>query len=1348
MRKSTWLRAATICALLCGSVWQMQAEKRCVYVYGMDWSVGAPITENQDKWDNYRIWETEEGSNVYEGILTQTNPSTYAYFRFYTELGEDNSSSWKENFIGPAYEKYNYTTIDVNPNNGIYCTSALNIKEYWAYEPGIWCLEVPESTNYFKFHLDLNKKELVVITDNAIVPVFNSDVEPTLQNADSYTAIMRSSNHKNVPTQFFVPAGECSFRLYSFFENSFIGPKSDTELLKRENRINKRTLTPGYNRWTVPNWGGGSLTFSGSSLITLNVSNVCQWKNDDNLAELWPENAYIVGEFNGWDCSNAPAMTRNGDEFRYELPAGSEGQFCISSMLDWMGQILKSGLSTRNGKTVYYGALLESAGGSDNFNIESDEATTVVFNPKERLVYTYPTAQGTPDAMTEDPRVGLGDTTLPSPDGMDYLLAVSSAENVKIDRDNFGYVVNNFTRIPQTSPGVYEGSIPNMSGVRFLKSVGATPDGNEYITPGESDKAATLYRGYGTSSFTVGGEDSGFWTGVDDVTYVKIDTNTRNYSSVEFGKKGTQDFIYVIGTPTKWTSPTAANYDYYQDFRLLGTTNGAYYGSVPAIPEIEGGPVSFRFMTDLKGWTTETSWGPDVPDFFEVSVECDNSRSYPLMKGLSNYCFENYTGERIYILADLDHNKVTFSPTPMDVEIGPATGRAEIFYIDEAYDERYHLYNEDSTYGMWHSSADDKVLIHSRKMEFGQEEAEWKGSYVLEPADPDADVVIDEFGVARVPLVERDGISTVPANTISLAKLPYGNYNFKLTGDRKTLIIYSVGSEFLIGAPTGDKPLTLDNYRDFAGYYNSNNYYGAIYHIPSGKFDFHFGKFATPEEGERTVDMEWKNGIVSATDLGLYGGIANGNTRFRDNDWKGGYIMVDRDNIIDLSKCDAVMARSYFSDEKVAGYGYAVMDKQNAEGTLFKARVNLKNDGVTTAHMIFTVLYGDACYILAGSPSYYYGKMHGTNTAYFDGNRLELPLACSSNAYEFPHVGEATVDVTLDLANMTATLDVVDMESLDTFNLYSDDDTLDGLEGVESGSEPDVVTACADVPEKEEDVEVNFVNTDNEVVMPESDVRVSFDEHGNYVSSYTTRPVGANSRCKAASAAHRWIIPAEYTGDEISFRIDKNTGKVHIAASKAVNSYYVIEREQSVYPNVSVFDLADHEDRMLRKTGEGVYEGEMKLPASKLMSIAGGATANARIWDAVCSRYSDTTIDMRSAEDAVVALMPRTGDWWIAPFTIDGNDNDGTHHLVLNLNNYTLTIKKDLTSVENVESEAGTQVEGLKGCIRIACGSDTVVDIFNIQGQLVKRARIDAGVTFIDIPAGLYIAAGKKVLVR
>lgn len=1200
-------------SLVCGVAWQLQAEKRCVYVAGADNKWSNPTTEYQEDWNNVRIWETAEGSNVYEGILAAPEGQNHLWIRFITKLADNYNDGicWRENIVGPVPHGNIYEPT-LESKSGVYYTSELNIKEFYTTEAelGCWYIELPQGTEEVKYHLDLNKKEMWVVSDKAIMPVFNSDAKPTTAEAIKMAGLYRNNNDD---PEYFIPKGECSFRIYNAFIDLFGCPSSDTSIAgkSKSKGLQFNYDNDNSNKWTITDWEGGTIKFNETSSIR-------------------------------------------------------------------------------------------------------------IYNTTES-------------------------SSLPSVDNMDYLVVVTPDDNFKIDRNNFSYVVDKFPHLTMTSDGVYEGTVESGKAVKFLKKVGATPAENVYITPGESNRRLSFRRDVAYSSMTEGGDNTGYWNGIVKATSVKVDTKASGSMAVQFGEENNEaSSIYVVGTNSDWTTPSVVNYDFYQDHRIFSTIDGMYYGSIEAKKDANGA-VSFRFFTDLKGWTDEVSLGSHPMDFYEMPSEVGND--YTLYnKGLGNFCFYNYDEDRIYILLDLANRTVSFHSSPLPgKELGPERDYSTISFISEN-NILTHSYVTNSNFT--HTSDKDKLVLHSRILPFSTEEAEWMGSYLLEPADPQSKLELNEAGIARLALKAKDGVSTTPGKSISLASLPKRDYNANFAANNSELVITDRSQYYLVGEISGNIPVTIENAPKLVDY-KYNMKFGKVIYIPAGKFDFKFGSFEVPNPNPQIKEVEWTDGMYNFYDNDISDFKY---FRYVDSDWQGGWVLINGMLMVDLEKVN-------LKATSVTDYTDYELNKKEGSEPIYTGRVKIRNNDNGKAQICFGVNNDEYGYTLCGAPMYqlwaydyttnsYADINEGNDKAYFEGKKVTVPVEITGVPYKFPDVKECTAEVTLNLKDMTMTLEAVKMDELQKFSIFSDDEEVNGSEAVESGAEDNVMTASVDVPQKEEDIAVNFVTADNEVIMPAYDTEVTFDEHGNYSTYYATKATGSSTRRKAASEAHHWIIPAEYTGSELVFRIDHNYRKLSIAAAKAIKHYYVTDGFYNLNNNnySSVFKLPELSDYALKETSEGIYEGDVKLPTSKLMNIMGGKVKDGKIITLVGARYNNYTIDMKSADDEVVMLAPY--EYWVSPWGIVGDQNNGTHHLLLDMNQYKLTIKKDLTNVEETFALDGMLIEGLKGMLRITSDSDTEVAVYNMQGTLVKFISAQAGVTEITLSAGIYIAAGKKVMVR
>ncbi len=1218
MKKTTWIRTAAVATFVFGMAWQSHAEQRFVYVAGVDGRWLSPHIDNQSEWESLKIYETAEGSNVYEGTLSITSGfewQTAIYFRFITKLSDNYSYCWRENFVGPVYEG-TYADVKFDTRSGIAYTTQLNVKEFSTKEPGAWIVTLPDGTENVKFHLDLNKNEMWAVSNKSVIPVFNSNVKPTVSEA---ARMMAFTYNGSKGVEYFVPSGNCEFKMYNAYHDTFAGPDENTTIAGTKKSANLTYSNSNDASWTIDNWAGGILKLS---------------------------NGYT-----GNPMSNA---------------------------------------------------------------------TLKIDNASQR---TEP---------------------LPKLEDMDYLVVVTPDDDIEIDAKNFSYVVGNFPKLSKTDANVYVGDLSGQNAVRFLKKVGATPAENEYVAPGAENCYLNYRRGVAYSSYNFGKGDSGYWTNAVEARKAKVNLNSSDVTSVQFGEENNEpSFLYVVGTNSDWAGPSAANLDFYQNHRIFSTTDGKYYGSIDATKKDSNGNVSFRLFTDLKGWTSETSIGSYYDDFYELQVTCDEGEYNLYKTGLGNFCFSNYTGDKIYILADLANSKVKFSSIPLDVTIG-VKGDSPICYL---VDSDENIVHGDDVLSILHTAESDELLIHSRNVPFPRGEKEWWGSYLLEPADYNAKLTLNYGGVARIALKEKNEVSDVRGNGISLANLPYGRYIVKVSPDNSELIVYEQYRGFLLGEPTDNKRLTIQNAEEFKDYTFAPNL-GGVYYIPAGKFDFYLGTLLMAHAGS-THEVEWEDGFCSFEGTGFsnLSDAMKQRIRFVDADWHGGWIALTAYGIIDLTKAHEI--------ETAVNYGaYPMYRVGNTEDMTYRAsNVRLTRREDNAANISFIIKTGDTFRNLASAPAFYdyqYGdRTVGDYTASLNGDRVVLPVAISYVGYYFPDVKDATVDVTLNLKDMTMTLDVAKVDELSKFGIYSNDENVDGSEAVETFEDEHVMQANVNVPETDEDVEVNFVTADNKIISPvDEDLTVYFDEHGNYASVYTLTQTSAGSRRRAAGQAHRWIIPSRYSGGNITFKLYEQTRTLHIASEKALKHYYVVDGDED-YGRVphSVFDLLSLSDRMLRQKSENVYEGVMTLPDNKLMSIIGGSTYAGNVNYAVGPRvYGDPVVDMSSTEDEVIYLIP-TG-YWTAPWKLDGYKADTKCMLRLDLNNYTLTIMKDLSAIDQVKATYGMNVEAETGGLRITSEAESLLPIYNLQGTQVKLVNVMPGVTMVQLPAGLYIAAGKKVMVR
>ncbi len=88
---------------------------------------------------------------------------------------------------------------------------------------------------------------------------------------------------------------------------------------------------------------------------------------------------------------------------------------------------------------------------------------------------------------------------------------------------------------------------------------------------------------------------------------------------------------------------------------------------------------------------------------------------------------------------------------------------------------------------------------------------------------------------------------------------------------------------------------------------------------------------------------------------------------------------------------------------------------------------------------------------------------------------------------------------------------------------------------------------------------------------------------------------------------------------------------------------------------------------------------------------------------------------------------------------------DGTQ---LDIDNFTHPIVIETSGIEDIYNNNVLTINGGDNVINITSSTSREISIFNTMGIVVKSTNIEAGTTTIDIPAGLYIINGQKVIVK
>lgn len=239
---------ALFAALLCvAAVCMSAAENRFIYILGHNGIWTQPTTDNAAVYENSKMFETSEGSNVYEGVFDVT----YRWFRFMTKLAdpETGSKSYTINMISPKQDGY---PLEPYGNSGAWVARNAGYDALLpqGVDAGSWVLP---SVGTYKFIVDMNRELLVVVPVDHFVTLVNTDTAPT------YLTLGESAFN----TVQYAPAGPLNLRFYDFASGKWINPNEGNDKVTKTGVYQNFTRTTLEDTMGLPfsvdNWTGGTV---------------------------------------------------------------------------------------------------------------------------------------------------------------------------------------------------------------------------------------------------------------------------------------------------------------------------------------------------------------------------------------------------------------------------------------------------------------------------------------------------------------------------------------------------------------------------------------------------------------------------------------------------------------------------------------------------------------------------------------------------------------------------------------------------------------------------------------------------------------------------------------------------------------------------------------------------------------------------------------------------------------------------------------------------------------------------------------------------------------------------------
>lgn len=1219
---NSWIKYAVVCAVMMCVAWRADA-RRCIYYFGSYNEFPVPIEKNEAQFEDFKLYETADGSNIYEGILSSNtySLSTIHYFNFYTKLTSDEAydngqDAYKSNRILPASD-YNRDNADEFKPGYIF---EFNNPPYYEGYPSSgesWQIMLPYANASIKFTVDLNHKTVMASTD-ATVLVINDNAKPSIENLDEY-----SFNGKQV----YVPAGECHFRAYNFFKDKFYTLTNPTEVTDRTVYLN----TESNAFCNVPNWGGGTIVYDGVNTNKVTINNNYQSLNEVNSLENWGTTAYLVGDFTGWSFSDEFRMIYDNGIFYGVKPANSgKCQFKITDEKNWDSFNVGAKRKTTVGNTTFF-----EVGNYDetysNIELDINDELNISFEPARKAVKIWPASQNAPD---------------PEPDGFFY--------DNRVTPD-----IPKFTGIVLDQKGMFVDLTkvaPSKVGISNLTTI-KTPEADEYqftINGGLDkpfrflqfieDELVAIYQPvnnvnlYWVGDFAHGhvnkvskNDAPTYWTSKEDgKTTVSINPNSNDLNGITFRMPSLLEpsLIYMIGSMNDWNMNEA-----YSNYQLKETTEGKYYGEF-YIPQ---GQVELKFLKDLNGWAGITPIGApyaDCPTFYGSTL---NLPITSVIENSSNISFY-WEGGMIYMLVNdnkWDEGELLLSRTPIDVTyFGETIEQPDGIMV---YDGDKCLGDYSNSTGIYNISiypdhnapkAPHRIKIVRTKHTFSKDEPEYLDSYTFTFAD--TKLTVGEDGIAETSFTINDGVNVGGGNVIEIYPSDGSpNYiDYVMFVDNNTNKVYfdNYANYYLIVDDGSNKMPTYDTRNEFADNFVKNSSSGMFLNLPEGDVTLKYVSLYSLTRGynygnneayvaEATFDSDG----VAKTD---YWSVINYPEVIKLHNCPGGEFFVARHRGSDYMSNYMAGYNFYFIPlDKIKSFD-AVNDVWNQE-TL---KYDYNSIGQLTLTDPSTKTYSGRIEVPApemeGGYSYLSFLINNDVDFGFGGsaNRLIIDDATKTGTYDidpqnlcqsvsFANAIAPTVDITLSLATMKAEVKLVDGETANAFTI----NTGAGEITLPPTANDDSFSATSTIESDEEgNISLNITGTNGNIIVPANgDTEMIFDADGVFTDDIAIVKTPSAAVRRAPLVAGKWYYNAGEgnTSDNLDITFDLVNKKATFVSQNHAASLYAV----AAGDNEKVTDVEKVKSGALTSNGDGTLSANVQVAAGQKLYIvrrANGAYVN------------------------------------------------------------------------------------------------------------------------------------------
>lgn len=1317
-----------------------------------------PSADNADYFDNFRMYETSDGSGIYEGTFNIPD----SYFRFYYNLAdlpqESSSAAWRMNVIHPRLSTDGSAGTALG-RSGITLyddvEKAAVIPSY--VDAGAW--RVPARGTY-KLRLDLNEGRLWAIPSGTSLILVNDESTPTLATADRYVADINLNDYVEA----------CDLRVYRYdFVNGLWcnPPKIYEKLTSGSNRFRGTMEYEKGSPFVADQWPGGVVT-GGIGTITLS--------GDTPFGTpLSVEMLYAVGDMNAWLPTAGIAATplsSDGTKFEVTLPVGTKEFKFVDESRSWMCTVIGEKADAQmsdDGSAII--VPLSPEGNAPNLRFTTaltspvtatiDLTTMTMTLPADAPYYTAGVAGETP------------------------MYVVQADASFQPWKGASAAVLSSFGSLSKQPDGTYSGRVM-LDGSRFnIVSILADKGGVNTVLapPTGSDRALVTENGMAWSrAKALPADKAGCWTlPAADGGYVTVTVTPGDDPAVKFETGGVGgDRIYLIGMPQGWDIMDGS-------WPLLLTDRGGYYGAF----DIAEGEAMFRFYTDLGIWDAG-SYGY-VYDDSANDLQFVDGDTYRMVSGKGAYNFIDWPGGRMYIYVRPGMSGLVVSASPIAEagEIAPYDPDKvkESLYVAEADGRNYTELDKqpDGTYaGNFSVNGTDGFRLFTKHLPISPEEPEWEGSYALSAPSASFALDFDGYGVAEASFTAQSSVNTSGSNAFSLKNMvsPSGWDNYRITVDpaagKLYLRKYNGNVWWLVGPMTsGESPTVATRGKYPEAAIPAYGWVGAkVINIPAGQFSFcfddlngwHAQQQGMPPSIDQTVafaDRYFKAPVTESEPW--YGYFQNyGLTVYNSLSlpgWEGGYVAVSPMELFDMRGLDYIYASTGKYDEAAGKYVYEKLKVSADDPLVFEGELTL--DGNSYLQFALGGESGPAMGIgsietMSGTGAY---VNQGAGKLSVSGGKVTAPLSFRGYSFTFPDfVGEGAVKVRVDLRNMEMTAEVQKANQGMTYEAVAGDGSdLDGAVAYPSASQEGAVTVAAQIKGGADGTAFNFTAPDGTVIQPAGGAmtEIEFDATGSWSGAFVKKAADASSRkmlrAKAANEPKwRFTLPEGGSG-VVNMLIDEKNNRLTVHAADCNKGFFIVPRVdyvQSTAPCIENIEVL--RGSMLKETAAGVYEGDFEMPNdaqefrvafySSLYDIKSPINPTGISYMLYEFGGFDMSEETEASNPAMSHSMYSYATEWqvIAP--------QGKVHVRYDRAANTLAMTRGDSAIGDTDADTaiadGITVIPGDGCIKVIAPEAAMVDIYSAQGSLIRSVSVAAGTTIVDMEAGFYIVNRAKLFVR